>query len=91
MYSPCSCPANNLTSCRYFDKKGLLMFTCRNFTWFLNPQFGNCYIFNSGWNGSQVLTSHKSGEEYGERMVWEWEDSIKQNMVSMCIDLKSFV
>jgi len=49
------------------DKEGCFVVQIvRDFTLISNPVYGNCYVFNSGWNKSQPLkhASH-SGRTHG--------------------------
>jgi len=40
---------------------------CSWFTSILNPVHGNCYMFNSGWNDTRKLQSHRTGRRFGKQ------------------------
>jgi len=48
------------------------------FTEVLNSVHGNCFIFNSGWNNTDTLTSHRTGRRFGMSVTVSVTQSIKQ-------------
>ena len=57
-------------------------FTALYGSWFsevLNTVHGNCFIFNSGWNDTSTLMSHRTGRRFGTSPI---NQSINQSTLS---------
>ena len=48
----------------------LCFFCCSDFERFFDPNYGNCYIFNSGWDGDVSLKkSRRAGRRHGMKFI----------------------
>ena len=50
---------------------------CSYFYRYYNTILGNCFVFNSGWDGFSLRQSHRTGRRYGLKLVvdirqWEY-------------------
>jgi len=64
----------------------------RDFTLLNNPVYGNCYVFNSGWNKSQPLKhASQSGRTHGlssNICACNFASTVKANS-AICLSLTS--